>query len=330
MKLASNLNKDNLHSALVLQGYDNHVLQHNANHKPLFVGDLTFESVAQGITMHCCDGEEKQAASSTVAIDAGVSVNILFRGTLCFSLGKNTYQLMAKTQKPLLFINTISGKEMFTRHLNENQKVKKINVSINKQWLYSRCKTAADRIKIDSIFAHPSRVFTFDCVEELTNIANQLFTLKSSLMFEDQLKAEQLSIQLIYKSLILLLTKPSQAKSVPITNLHRQSLKAHHKCKIDKAFEDFALTHGCLSQIADYLGVSVSTLQRQVKNKYQVTAIEYLRNKRLDKAKSWLVLDGKSIGEVSFLLGYSHVSTFTTAFKKRFGVTPNNFRKAHS
>ncbi|MEL0603974.1 helix-turn-helix transcriptional regulator [Pseudoalteromonas undina] len=329
MKLALNLNKDNLHSALVLQGYDNHVLQHNADHKPLFVGDLTFESVAQGITMHCCDGEEKQAASSTVAIDAGISINILYRGTLCFSLGKSTYQLRADPHRPLLFINTISGKEMFTRHLNKNQKVKKINVSINKQWLYSRCKTGDDRIKIDRIFAHPSSVFTFDCADELTDIANQLFTLKSSLMFEDQLKAEQLSIQLIYKSLILLFTEPSQAKSAPIINLHRQSLKAHHKCKIDKAFEDLALSHGCLSQIADYLGVSVSTLQRQVKNKYQVTAIEYLRNKRLDKAKSWLVLDGKSIGEVSFLLGYSHVSSFTTAFKKRFGVTPNNFRKTH-
>lgn len=77
-----------------------------------------------------------------------------------------------------------------------------------------------------------------------------------------------------------------------------------------------------LNQIARATGLSESVLQRRFKQSTGITVFEYLRERRLDVARRALMKRSMSISEAAWMAGFNHVSNFTTAFKRRYGVTP--------
>ncbi|NJM93437.1 MAG: helix-turn-helix transcriptional regulator [Cytophagales bacterium] len=79
--------------------------------------------------------------------------------------------------------------------------------------------------------------------------------------------------------------------------------------------------------LAHDLGMSRSYLFKKIKSRYGISAAAYLRICRLDKAKELLLGTSRSASQVAFDCGFSSPQFFITSFKKRFGQTPDRFRK---
>ncbi len=47
---------------------------------------------------------------------------------------------------------------------------------------------------------------------------------------------------------------------------------------------------------------------------------------RQDLARQYLKESGRSVGEVSYLLGFSEPTNFTRSFKRWTGMTPNQYQ----
>jgi AraC-like DNA-binding protein len=77
-----------------------------------------------------------------------------------------------------------------------------------------------------------------------------------------------------------------------------------------------------LSQLARTTGINEYKLKRGFKELFGNTVFGYLSEIRLELAKSDLQERKKSVTEIAFSLGYSSVPHFSTAFKKKFGVSP--------
>lgn len=75
-------------------------------------------------------------------------------------------------------------------------------------------------------------------------------------------------------------------------------------------------------------GMSHSKLNRCFKQLYGLTVFEWLRQRRLDKARELLSGGGCSIAEVALCSGFSDQSHLNRCFKRHFGVTPGQFRRA--
>lgn len=73
--------------------------------------------------------------------------------------------------------------------------------------------------------------------------------------------------------------------------------------------------------LAELCGVSMRTLQRYFRARYDKTVSDWLRDMRLNEALSSLKVSD-SVKEVAFDLGYKQPSHFTRDFKKKFGVPP--------
>lgn len=81
----------------------------------------------------------------------------------------------------------------------------------------------------------------------------------------------------------------------------------------------------------DYLSkkfnINVFKLKKGFKEAYGVGLFEYASQIRMDKALKLIHTSEDSIKEIAFRIGYSTVSSFSSAFKKVHGVSPNKLRK---
>ena len=82
-----------------------------------------------------------------------------------------------------------------------------------------------------------------------------------------------------------------------------------------------------LEELADVMGYSYGYLSALYKKTTSNTLAEYYREKKLEIARL-LVLEKKlKIGEIAEMLNYTSVYAFSKAFKKRFGMSPENYWK---
>ncbi len=81
-------------------------------------------------------------------------------------------------------------------------------------------------------------------------------------------------------------------------------------------------------ELAEAIGVSVSTLRRSVRKELGFPLSEYLRDLRLTYACELLQNHRHSVGEVAALCGYNSINAFSFAFKHHFGSPPSERRAA--
>jgi AraC-like DNA-binding protein len=75
-------------------------------------------------------------------------------------------------------------------------------------------------------------------------------------------------------------------------------------------------------ELASLCQVSLRTLQRHFRQNYGLTVSKWLRDIRLRQAYG-LLLQGSSVKEVAYDLGYKQLSHFSRDFKDYFGVSPS-------
>ncbi len=83
-----------------------------------------------------------------------------------------------------------------------------------------------------------------------------------------------------------------------------------------------------INDIAYAANLSVSHFSRLFKSEVGETAINTFTKMRCKKAATLLKETNLPVGEISSFVGYSDNNYFVKVFKKIYGVTPSDYRKA--
>ncbi len=81
-----------------------------------------------------------------------------------------------------------------------------------------------------------------------------------------------------------------------------------------------------LAEVADVALLSQFHFHRLFTARYGMTPQKFKTQQRFERAKKLLIEGNHSVTEIAFELGYESPTTFTTLFKKRFGMSPSEFR----
>ncbi len=84
-----------------------------------------------------------------------------------------------------------------------------------------------------------------------------------------------------------------------------------------------------LTEAAEMLGLSPSYLSRLICEYFGVSFKKLLTDARFETACGLLMSTDLPIGDIINRVGYENSSYFHKEFKKRFGITPNNYRRSH-
>ncbi len=78
-----------------------------------------------------------------------------------------------------------------------------------------------------------------------------------------------------------------------------------------------------LSELSRHVGLSETNLKRKFKQLFGMPMFEYLREHRLGAAYEMLISREWNVSEAALQVGYSSLSHFSQAFRRRFGVSPS-------
>ena len=128
---------------------------------------------------------------------------------------------------------------------------------------------------------------------------------------------ELISLQLFQ----LLKQESNQPRHLKLTS---QEIERVHEAKT--ILQNNYLTPPSLVELAQKTHLDRMKLQQGFRQVFQVTPFEYLQNYRLDLARILLEEKDLTVTNIAHRIGYSNVSYFSRAFKRRFGVTPGKYR----
>ncbi|MEM1046051.1 MAG: AraC family transcriptional regulator [Pseudomonadota bacterium] len=175
-------------------------------------------------------------------------------------------------------------------------------------------------------------VETVDQLTRSTSITELRLPLRTCLLVEDlfepqaigavgTLLAESCASDLLAQTLITVRNRP--AFSTP--NLSRKDRIRLHRVR-DYLLAEPEIDHS-LTDLARIAGLSVSALKAKFPVLFGMPVFAFLRDVRLDRARTGIVFQGWTVAQAAFFTGYRHQSNFSAAFRRKFGIAPSTLRR---
>lgn len=81
-----------------------------------------------------------------------------------------------------------------------------------------------------------------------------------------------------------------------------------------------------IPELSKMLGLNQCYLKKGFKEMYNTTIYDFVKDQRMELAKSLIRKSGQNLNEISVALGYASISSFSKAFKKKHGLNPSELK----
>ena len=287
----------------------------------LIEGDLISYQVDNNFILH--GGKTKELVDFQVLATAKKSlcITILLAGKLDFGYDDlNFFYDAAKQQRGVVV--SLTRPVSFRRTLFKDNQVAKLNIILLQQWI-------EHRIRCDDNFSHfisqHLANFELQLTTEILSLTTNIIESSAPSTAIEQMHLESLTQQLLLKVLMQLNETVSVINQVENTTLNEDSigydrvfdtLVSYIEANLD---QDMTVSH-----LAKFSAMSVSSLQHKFKSTLGISVLGYIRRRRLNIAKQQLEAGLMTISGAAYNAGYRHPSNFTSAFKKAFGIPPQD------
>ena len=287
-------------------------------------GSFSMIRLRPGIVVHTSDATELHDITTRVEQQPGLTIHIFLEGTADARLGGVPLELGRPSGRAVEGVITARAEpDLFERRAHEGDHVRKVNVTVTREWLADSAFVTAEEYRIVSDFAatHHAR-FAWTPPASVVSIAEQMLRPPPTSRLTRNLYLESRALDLVSEAFAALTLQTEGDRLSRLKPFDRRRLRL---------IEDFLAEHAhevaSLDELARVGGVSVSTLRRLFQAAYGTTVFEHLRRVGLERARLALEREGVPVSEAAFLAGYASPANFATAFKRRFGLTPTDVRR---
>jgi len=141
--------------------------------------------------------------------------------------------------------------------------------------------------------------------------------------FDNQELVNDELLTLKIKELILLLIQTKSADS--ILSLFSEIFTPRN-VNIKEVVSNHLFSNLSVEDMARLSNLSVSTFNRTFQTIFHDTPANYIKSKRLERARELLSMSSLSVSEIAFQTGFHDVAHFSRSFKEMFKTTPTAFR----
>jgi len=287
----------------------------------LMEGDLFSYKLENSFILH--GGNTKDLVDFQVITTAKKSlcITVVLEGKLDFGYDDLNFLLDTSDKKRAVVVS-LTRQVSFRRTLYQDNNVTKLNIIIAHEWIENRLKSD-DNFSL--FIAKHLANFELDVNATLFALTNDIIKASSPNNVTEQIQLEILTQRFLIEVLMQLnnssnvIEDQNQAEELIEANTYDPILN-----KLVSYIEINLAQEMSVKHLANFSAMSVSSLQHKFKNSLGISVLSYIRRRRLNIAKQQLEGGGVTISEAAYNAGYRHPSNFTNAFKKAFGLPPQD------
>lgn len=289
--------------------------------QPVLQGDVKTARINSDCVWHFANAAVAQSTSVGFEQAAGVTVGLLYEGQMQLELNNKKHLINAATA-PQAFFFASTRSMAIKRYFQAGTRAHKFTLFASYTWL---CNLGLKNIFAQNFCDLTSVIASRDVIEHI----NLLISSKG----QSGLKTKLQQTTSILTLLTLATTDEntsaysSEAEEYPLTVQEKKFLLS-----IDEIIHNnqIQVQDIHIESIARVLNTSASSAQRLAKKCFGKSLVRHIREAKLANAHEALLNQRVSIGEASFIAGYSQTSNFSLAFKKTYGFPPGELKKVRS
>lgn len=283
-------------------------------------GLCAFDTLAIQLQIHANDTVERRTLSRRFGMPAQLTAMLLLEGEIRVSINR-TSCLMSARNGPVGYLWLLSAPGSLVRHIQAGQRVRKVNVTVPLASLEGLRLPAPlrDQLSLDGprpgIASWAPSAHALRCAQEILDRRDHPDGLQS-------LQAGIAGLSMLQQALQACHQPPRPPAAAAAAALRDRDVARARRIR-ERLLQGRLRQLVAPQQLAQDLGMSVSTLQRLFKAAYGTSVMEFQRTERLKAARARLLAGGLTVGEVGYRAGYSTLSNFSTAFQRAFGYPPS-------
>lgn len=282
-----------------------------------------------GLHVHADDLVDAQDFIARGEIEQGLRIIVLLEGAVDVSYGNRRLQISSAAagsgrsaqrapRLPRAMLVSVAETDGFERRARRGSYARRLSVGMDGAWLDQIMDGQPWRALQDFSRRHLA-LHEWQPSQRITAMAEQIVrtpALSGPLL---NLYMESRVLELVSEALSSLEQGPVAPAPGPATLLpheHQRIRDLHDFLLTDQAFD---LT---LDELARQAGTNPNTLQKHFRAVYHTTIFDFLRQQRLQRARTALERDGVTVAQAALLAGYTSAANFATAYRRRFGIPP--------
>ena len=284
-------------------------------------GLCAFDTLSIQMQIHANDTLERKSLSQRFDIPAQLTVMLLLEGDIQVSINQTSCRMSAH-DGPAGYLWLMTKPGALVRHIKAGQRVRKVNVTVPLEDVerIQLPNELREHIGLDtprpSVASWSPSPQALRCAQDILTQrgqpGNSMHSLQSSIAGLSML---QQALRITHEE-----TRPH----LPAATLQVNDRDMVRASMIrDRILMSEAHQNAAPQQLAQELGMSVSTLQRLFKAAYGMSVMSFQRTERLNAVRALLMEGRLTVGEAGYRAGYSTVSNFSSAFQRTFGYPPS-------
>lgn len=289
-------------------------------------GRVSVSRLRSGLTIHTAETAEVNDLTMEMVLPTCLNVFVILEGGIDFKLDEKPFAFSAQKEdgqvQPTAYAVAIAKPARLERHSRRGARTRKVNIMIKPEWL-NDCglneKTDAEDVGC-FLRKHLAQT-SWEPSGRAVALAEQMLNPPQLPPIVRELYLESRAVELAAEALQALngeLHCPAIEGAATIDIGRAQIVRDYIEQRLGEPLT--------LSTIAREVGIGATTLQRLFKSVYGTTVVDYVRTRKLERARFAIEAEGLSVSEAAYLAGYKNPANFATAFKRTFGISPKVLR----
>ncbi|WP_237353467.1 AraC family transcriptional regulator [Xanthobacter sp. YC-JY1] len=286
---------------------------------PVLRGSYVMTALRSGVVVHATDTWDLHDLTSQVVHSEGITLSLFLEGHADVSLGGRPFRFgRAAGGDAAVLVRT--QPDLFIRKGRRGLHVRKVNITVPAEWLAAAEADRMDRQgQMRRITGDHLANVRWTASARLAAIAEQILLAPPYAPFLRDLYLESRAMELLFEAFSMIGDGAVESERPrPRLKQRMWHVQDYLEARLGEGLS--------LEQVAQEAGMSVTSLQRAFRSVFGSTVFEYVRKRRLERARDALVAEGISVTEAATIAGYTSSANFSTAFKRAFGVPPKSMR----
>ena len=285
--------------------------------KNIGVGKIEYLQIQKGLW---CNQIDVKLTKPIQLIREPKSVNDYF--ILNFHLSKSKISQIGDSKKFNLGLENVnillaSSATSAKIDIPSNIQITIFNIGFTRKWLETNILSSEDK-HIQSLFPKTNPIFLFEFLDyQFKNIFKNTFH-----SINNQLALSSKVFQLLEYFFFKLKNRENNFDRIEGIHPNDLSKLILTKENIESNIKNIA----SIKNLAELANMSLSKYKRLFKQVFGTTPYRYYLEIKLNLAMELLITKKHSCSEVGHMIGYSNLSQFSKAFKKKFDVLPKNVK----